>query len=89
MYLFIGQDVIVDEEKIIGIFDIENTSVSKHTRDFLKRSQQDGSVVNVTSELPKSYVVCRDTEKNHRVYVSQLAAATLKRRSERPLVVDS
>jgi len=81
MILHVGNDVVIHEEDIIGIFDIENTSVSKYTKEFLRNKQQNGSVVNVTYEMPKSFVV---TIKNDRekVYLSQLAPVTLKKRGE-------
>ena len=66
MYLHVGSETIVSERNIIGIFDLENTSVSKFTRDFLRKKQEEGRVVNVTNEIPKSFVVCacgkRETE---------------------------
>ena len=33
MYLSIGNDMAVREEAVIGIFDLDNTSTSKRTRD--------------------------------------------------------
>ncbi len=35
MYLHLGQDVVVRSRDIVGIFDIENTSVSKITKEYL------------------------------------------------------
>ena len=35
MYLHLGGDVVVRSSDIIGIFDIENTSVSKLTKEYL------------------------------------------------------
>lgn len=85
MYLHIGNEIIVSDRNIIGIFDIENTSVSKFTRDFLRKKQEEGRVVNVTNEIPKSFVVCQGKNGRETVYLSQLAASTLKKRSSRPM----
>ena len=83
LYLHVGSETILTQQNIIGIFDIENTSVSKYTREFLRKKQQDGRVVNVTDEIPKSFVVCYDKEsRRESIYLSQLAAATLKKRSQ-------
>lgn len=38
MYIHLGMGVVVREEDVVGIFDMENTTVSGATRDFLKRS---------------------------------------------------
>ena len=85
MYLHLGQDIIVNEREIVGVFDLDNSTISRHTRDFLSRAQKEGRVVNVSMELPKSFVVC---EKNGRetVYISQMSAATLLRRASGGLV---
>lgn len=40
MYLHLGNDIVVNEKDIIGVFDIENTSVSKHTKEFLAQSEK-------------------------------------------------
>lgn len=80
MYLHLGQDTIVMTDKITGVFDLDNTTVSKHTRDFLGKAQKEGRVVNVTNEPPKSFLLC---EKNgvETVYLSQMSPATLLRRA--------
>lgn len=83
MYLHVGSETIVDERNIIGIFDIDNTSVSKLTRDFLRKKQDAGRVVNVTNDIPKTFIVCQAPNSRETVYLSQLAAATLKKRSGR------
>lgn len=80
MYLHIGNEQILRKEDIIGIFDIENASVSKFTKEFLSRSQQEGQVVSVTGDLPKSIIVW-ERNGERRLYLSQLAPATLRKRS--------
>ena len=87
MYLHLGQNTVVDTEQLLGVFDLDNSTVSKHTRDFLARAQKEGRVVNVSMELPKSFVVCRDQE-GETVYLSQLSSATLLRRSQERLSLD-
>ena len=87
MYLHLGQNTVVDTEQLLGVFDLDNSTVSKHTRDFLARAQKEGRVVNVSMELPKSFVVCRDKE-GETVYLSQLSSATLLRRTQERLSLD-
>ena len=87
MYLHLGQNTVVDTEQLLGVFDLDNSTVSKQTRDFLARAQKEGRVVNVSMELPKSFVVCRDKE-GETVYLSQLSSATLLRRSQERLSLD-
>lgn len=78
MYLPIGNDMSVRESSIIGIFDMDNTSTSKRTRQFLSMAQQEGSVVSC-DDLPKSYIVTTQYGMM-RVYESTLSTATLEKR---------
>lgn len=79
MYLHLGNDVVINTEKIIAMFDIDACTVSKKTRDFLAAAQKNGEVINVSYELPRSFVVCMDRGKT-KVYISQLSTKTLSRR---------
>ena len=80
MYLHLGQDTIVNERDIVGVFDLDNSTVSRHTRDFLSKAQKEGRVVNVSMELPKSFVVCRRDGRTT-VDISHISTATLLRRA--------
>ena len=80
MYLHLGQDVVVRKEFIIGIFDLDNTTSSHITRKFLADAEKTENVVNVSSELPKSFVLCEEAGR-YTVYLSQLAPSTLLKRS--------
>ena len=79
MYLHLGNDVVINTEKIVAMFDIDACTVSKKTRDFLAAAQKNGEVINVSYELPRSFVVCNDKGKTS-VYTSQLSTKTLSRR---------
>lgn len=82
MFLHLGQDTVISQDDIIGIFDLDNTTVSKKTRDFLAQKQKEGRVVNVSYELPKSFVICEDKNKEITVYITQISTSTLIRRAE-------
>ena len=82
MYLHLGQSVVVHQKDILGIFDLDNTSSSHRTRHFLERAEQEGRMVTVSEELPKSFVLCQGENKTAVVYLSQLSAATLRGRAE-------
>ena len=81
MYLHLGQDVVVRMEQVVGIFDLENSTVSKITRQYLAEATKQGRVVNVSMEMPKSFVVCTGKDKETTVYISQISAATLRKRT--------
>ena len=81
MYLHIGQSVLVPFESVLGLFDLDNSSWSHRTRSFLEKAEKEGRVVNAASDLPRSFVLCREGERST-VYLSQLSTATLKGRLE-------
>ena len=80
MYLHLGQNTVVTHDEILGIFDLDNTTVSKKTRDYLSKAEKDGRVVYVSNELPKSFIVCSDST----IYISQISVATLLKRLNLP-----
>ena len=81
MYLHLGNDVVVDMSTVIGIFDMDNTTVSYQTRNFLTKAQKDGIVIDVAEDLPKSFIVTESGGKTC-VYISSLASRTLYGRAK-------
>lgn len=81
MYIHLGQDTLVKKNEIIGIFDLDTATVSKRTRDFLAKAEKKGMVVNVSTELPKSFIICQHGNEK-KIYISQISTATLLKRSE-------
>ena len=85
MYLHLGQDTVVRDCDIIGIFDLDITTQSIRTRNYLNTAEKRGEVRYVTEELPKSFVVAGQRA-SQRVYISQLSTATLLKRSQSGIV---
>lgn len=81
MYLHLGQSTVVRDREIIGIFDLDITSQSIRTRQFLNTAEKRGEVVAVTDDIPKSFVVAGERGRQ-RVFISQLSTSTLLKRSE-------
>ena len=79
MYIPIGFDMSVRDRSIIGIFDLDNTTTSKHTRAFLTQAEQNGQVISTTDDLPKSFLLTSEYGMD-RVYLCQFNAATLEKR---------
>lgn len=78
MYLHIGGEFLLRSEDIVGIFDIENTSISKITKEFLKESEKKKRVITTSYDLPRSYIL----DKNENLYISPISPATIVKRIE-------
>lgn len=85
MYLHLGQGVVVRQQDIVGVFDMDNTTVSPRTRQFLQKAEKGKRVTYVSMDLPKSFVVCAPRKRTQRpgdtIYVSQISPATLRKRA--------
>lgn len=78
MYLNIGNDFAVRDRSIIGIFDLDNTSYSKRTREFLKHCEEEGLVVPC-DDLPKSFILTAEYGLNQ-LHLTALNTQTLEKR---------
>ena len=82
MYLHLGKGTVVSKTEIVAIFDLDITSQSHLTRKYLSMAEKSGQVVNVSEDIPKSFVVCDHPYHEQIVYLSQLNTSTLKNRAE-------
>ena len=81
MYLHLGNSVVKAYSDIICVFDLDNASQSSITREFLRKAEQSGRIVDIGGDLPKSFVVT-DEGCGQKIYLSQLASSTLRGRAE-------
>ena len=82
MYIHLGPDQGLNDPDIIGIFNLETTTISPRGREFLNYAQKNGAVVSLSEELPQCYVLADapvDT-----VYLSELSSTAMKKRTEAP-----
>ena len=82
MFLHIGEGKVVSKKNIIGIFDLENTSVSKKTREFLRINEKKGNTEYVGYEIPKTYIL-EDRKNGEKVVFTNISTQTLQKRAER------
>ena len=80
MYLHIGPSAVVRQRDIIGVFDMDNATYSRLTRDFLERAERAGELESVTGDLPKSFLLCEQKGRK-KIYLSQFSPATLRGRA--------
>ncbi|MGI5979641.1 MAG: extracellular matrix regulator RemB [Oscillospiraceae bacterium] len=81
MYLHLGKNVVVAHSDIVAVCDLDNSSHSHITRAYLTAAEKAGQVINVSEDLPKSFVVCQGETGTQTVYLSQLASSTLLKRA--------
>ena len=75
MYLHIGNNKNIRKRSLIGIFDMEITTQSSVTKEFLREIQKKNMVENISHDLPKSFVVTDDI-----VFLSPTAVKSFKKR---------
>ncbi|MDD6276294.1 MAG: DUF370 domain-containing protein [Clostridia bacterium] len=81
MFIHLGQDTVVTTDEIVGIFDLDTTTISKPTRDYLAQMERSGRVVNVSFELPKTFIITsKKGSKEKTMYISPISSATLRKR---------
>lgn len=72
---------MIRSRDLIGIFNIESTTVSADTRSYLKMSAERGCEVSCTDDLPRSFTVIFNTENlDEKVYIGRLSAAAIEKR---------
>lgn len=82
MYLHLGSGTVVNTANIIAIMDLESSSMSANSRDFLKVIEEEGFVRNVSEELPKTFVIC-EIDGQSVVYITNISSKALARRAEK------
>lgn len=74
MYVHIGENKVLRKKDIVFIFDLDSSTVSVHTRNFLKKAEKENRVILLGLDLPRSLVVTRDNS----VYLSPFNSVTIK-----------
>lgn len=80
MYLHIGNNVVVNTRDVVGIFDVDNTTVSRQGKGFLPNAQKEGKIIYATEELPQSFIIT-ENKGNTLIYISSMSTQVLMRRS--------
>lgn len=80
MYVRVEENTIVLDKDIIGIFDMDNTTVSRLGRTFLPKAEKNGLIINQTDDLPKSFVVTSEKGET-KVFISSVSSKILQKRT--------
>ncbi len=80
MFLHLGGDVVIPLKDVIAILDIDKTTISKDTREFLAVAEEEGFIESISDDLPKSFIIT-ETDKNSKIYLSPISSVTLYKRA--------
>ena len=83
MYIPIGNDMSVRDRNIIGIFDMDTTTVTERGRTFLQRAEKEGQVVpwdaRSPEDMPISYILTSEYGMT-KIYQTSLTTSKLEKR---------
>ena len=65
MYLHVGRNKNIRERDIIGIFDMDNSTVSHITRKYLAEAEKEERLISASDEIPKSFIVYKENGNSH------------------------
>ena len=81
MFLHVGNHKNIRVRDVIGIFDMDNATLSAVTRKYLSGKQKEGLVETAVMEIPKSFVLYRQGDE-YKICFSQLSSSVLYGRLE-------
>ena len=81
MFLHLGGDVVVRLKDVIAIMDLETTTISKISKEFLGIAEEEGFIINISEDLPKSFIIT-EVKKKSKIYVSPISSVTLYKRAK-------
>lgn len=81
MFCHIGNGKSVPKKDIIGIFDLDSSTVTKQGKEFINRKEKEGLVEYDDEDLPRSFVLCEEDGK-YKVKLSRISTQGLKQRAE-------
>lgn len=89
MFLHLGKNVIIHLEDVIAILDVQSSTDSKYTSEFIKIAEDEGFVKVIEQGKPKSIVITENTANRSRksgtesstIYFSPISSATLNKRA--------
>ena len=80
MFLHLGGNVVVNTKNIIAIMDLETTTISKISKEFLGIAEEEGFIEAISDDLPKSFIIT-EIDKKSKIYLSPISTSTLYKRA--------
>ena len=79
MYLHVGNNKNIRIKSVIGIFDMDNATISTVTRKYLNSIQKKALLEAISTEIPKSFILYENNGE-YTVCMSPLSASALRGR---------
>ena len=79
MFLHVGNNKNIRRSSVIGIFDMDNATVSAVTRKYLNGQQREGRLWSVSYDIPKSFILYEENGEI-KICFSPLSVSSLKGR---------
>ena len=83
MFLHVGNNKNIRLSTVVGVFDMDNATLSAVTRKYLSAKQREGVVEAAIEEIPKSFILYLDNGE-YKICFSQLSATALSGRIKDP-----
>ena len=81
MYLHIGNSESIKKSEIIGIFDLDTSTVSSVTKKYIEKMQKEGKVEYNDTDLPRTFIIVKN-KKEEKIKLSRISATSLIQRTE-------
>lgn len=82
MYLHIGNGINIRKKDIIGIFDLDSSTVSSITKKYISQNEKEGNVRYEDTDLPRTFVLFENKNGEHKIELSRISSQGLKIRAE-------
>ena len=85
MYLHIGNGITVRKKDVIGIFDLDSSTVSSVTKKYINKNEKEGNILYLDSDLPRTFVLHEENaggKKRFKIKLSRISSQGLKIRAE-------
>ena len=82
MYLHIGNGISIRKDKIIGIFDLDSSTVSSVTKKYINKNEKQGNILYGDFDLPRTFVLHEENKKTYKIKLSRISSQGLKLRAE-------
>ena len=87
MYIHIGNGVTVKRSDVIGVFDLDTSTVSAITRKFINKKEKEGKLSYSDSDLTRAFILVKE-DGDYKVKLSRISDQGIKARAESDGIYD-